>query len=283
MATPAGHAAIAADIAPGKSRLNVLAGRQASVHGRVLSGAAGRPALLQRRSRSGMGDDRPGHHARRRRLRLRLPSAAVRERPAARARRRGAARDRPAQRLPPRLGVVVRPRPVRQQALVWRAPGPRHARRRAQDAAVRHARDPAQGRPRDPRARRRPRPVRRRARVRPDVRHAREAALRRRRLACSSPADARPRRRHGRGVRSGGWRRSFPSIHGGSSRTSTATRSMRASSCSAVPSCAASPSSWPAAGRARWSPPPATRRGASACTRPCRRSARAGCAPTRSS
>jgi rare lipoprotein A len=50
--TPA-HGAIAADIAPGKSRLNVLAGRQASVHGRVLSGAAGRPALLQRRS----GDD----------------------------------------------------------------------------------------------------------------------------------------------------------------------------------------------------------------------------------
>jgi peptidoglycan lytic transglycosylase len=48
--TPAGHAAIAADIAPGKSRLDVLAGRQASVRGRVLSGAVGRPALLQRRS-----------------------------------------------------------------------------------------------------------------------------------------------------------------------------------------------------------------------------------------
>ena len=90
--TPAGHAAIAADIAPGKSRLNVLAGRQASVHGRVLSGAAGRPALLQRRSRSGLGDDRPRHHARRRRLRLRLPPAAVRQRPAARrsSTRRGA-------------------------------------------------------------------------------------------------------------------------------------------------------------------------------------------------
>ncbi len=51
--TPAGHAAIAADIAPGTSRLNVLTGDQASVHGRVLSGAAGRPALLQRRSGSG--------------------------------------------------------------------------------------------------------------------------------------------------------------------------------------------------------------------------------------
>jgi rare lipoprotein A len=44
------HGAVAADIAPGQSRLNVLAGRQASVQGRVLSGAAGRPALLQRRS-----------------------------------------------------------------------------------------------------------------------------------------------------------------------------------------------------------------------------------------
>ena len=51
--TSAGHAAIAADIAPGKSRLNVLAGRQASVRGHVLSGAAGRPALLQRRSGQG--------------------------------------------------------------------------------------------------------------------------------------------------------------------------------------------------------------------------------------
>jgi rare lipoprotein A len=48
--TPSARGAIAADIAPGKSRLNVLAGRQASVRGRVLSGAAGRPALLQRRS-----------------------------------------------------------------------------------------------------------------------------------------------------------------------------------------------------------------------------------------
>jgi len=33
-----------------QSQLNVLAGRHASVRGRVLSGAAGRPALLQRRS-----------------------------------------------------------------------------------------------------------------------------------------------------------------------------------------------------------------------------------------
>jgi rare lipoprotein A len=48
--TNAARGAVAADIAPGKSRLNVLAGRQASVRGRVLSGAAGRPVLLQRRS-----------------------------------------------------------------------------------------------------------------------------------------------------------------------------------------------------------------------------------------
>jgi peptidoglycan lytic transglycosylase len=47
------HAAVAADIAPGKSRLDVLAGRRAAVEGRVNSGAAGRRALLQRRSGKG--------------------------------------------------------------------------------------------------------------------------------------------------------------------------------------------------------------------------------------
>jgi rare lipoprotein A len=47
------HAAVAADITPGKSRLDVLAGRRASVKGRVNSGAAGRRALLQRRSGKG--------------------------------------------------------------------------------------------------------------------------------------------------------------------------------------------------------------------------------------
>ena len=51
--TATAHSAIAADIAPGKSRLNVLAGRRASVRGRVLSGAGGRTALLQRRSGQG--------------------------------------------------------------------------------------------------------------------------------------------------------------------------------------------------------------------------------------
>ena len=51
--TTTAHSAIAADIAPGKSRLNVLAGRRASVRGRVLSGAGGRTALLQRRSGHG--------------------------------------------------------------------------------------------------------------------------------------------------------------------------------------------------------------------------------------
>jgi peptidoglycan lytic transglycosylase len=48
--TPDAQVTVAADIAPGKSRLNVLAGRRAAVKGRVTSGAAGRPALLQRRS-----------------------------------------------------------------------------------------------------------------------------------------------------------------------------------------------------------------------------------------
>jgi rare lipoprotein A len=47
------HAAVAADITPGKSRLNVLAGRRAAVSGRVRSGVAGRRALLQRQSGHG--------------------------------------------------------------------------------------------------------------------------------------------------------------------------------------------------------------------------------------
>jgi rare lipoprotein A len=47
------HAAVAADITPGKSRLDVLVGRRAAVKGRVNSGAAGRRALLQRRSGKG--------------------------------------------------------------------------------------------------------------------------------------------------------------------------------------------------------------------------------------
>ena len=51
--TATAHAAVAADIAPGKSRLNVLAGRRAAVNGRVRSGIAGRRALLQRRSGRG--------------------------------------------------------------------------------------------------------------------------------------------------------------------------------------------------------------------------------------
>jgi rare lipoprotein A len=51
--TAGAHAAVAADITPGKSRLDVLAGRRAAVNGKVRSGAAGRPALLQRHSGHG--------------------------------------------------------------------------------------------------------------------------------------------------------------------------------------------------------------------------------------
>ena len=51
--TTGARAAIAADIAPGKSRLNVLAGRRAAVNGHVVSGLAGRHALLQRQSGHG--------------------------------------------------------------------------------------------------------------------------------------------------------------------------------------------------------------------------------------
>ena len=51
--TNGAHAAVAADITPGKSRLNVLAGRRAAVNGHLRSGSAGRPALLQRQSGDG--------------------------------------------------------------------------------------------------------------------------------------------------------------------------------------------------------------------------------------
>ena len=174
--TTTAHAAIAADIAPGKSRLERARRARARPCAAACSRApAGRHRAAAAPLRRRLDDDRPRHHARRRRASRfafrpqQSGSARLRV-----ARRRRAARDRAAQRLPPRRGVVVRPRPVRQQAVVRRAPDARHAGRRPQDAAVRRARDPAQGRPRDPRARRRPRPVRRRPRVRPDVRDARE-------------------------------------------------------------------------------------------------------------
>ena len=46
--TNAAHAAVAADIAPGKSRLNVLAGRRAAVNGHLRSGNAGQVYYLER-------------------------------------------------------------------------------------------------------------------------------------------------------------------------------------------------------------------------------------------
>jgi rare lipoprotein A len=51
--TNGAHAAVAADITPGKSKLNVLAGRRAAVNGHLRSGSAGRPAVLQRQSGHG--------------------------------------------------------------------------------------------------------------------------------------------------------------------------------------------------------------------------------------
>jgi rare lipoprotein A len=51
--TASAQAAVAANITPGKSRLNVLAGRRAAVKGRVRSGLAGRRAVLQRHSGHG--------------------------------------------------------------------------------------------------------------------------------------------------------------------------------------------------------------------------------------
>jgi rare lipoprotein A len=51
--TTGAQAAVATDIATGKTRLNVLAGRRAAVNGRLRSGSAGRPAVLQRQSGHG--------------------------------------------------------------------------------------------------------------------------------------------------------------------------------------------------------------------------------------
>jgi rare lipoprotein A len=48
--TAVAQAARVADVTPGHSRLNVVAGRRASVAGRTRPGIAGRPALLQRRA-----------------------------------------------------------------------------------------------------------------------------------------------------------------------------------------------------------------------------------------
>ena len=202
--TPSAHAAVAADITPGKSRLNVLAGRRAAVNGRVRSGLAGRRALLQRHSGHGWST---------------IDRATTRAGGAFgfafRPQRTGSAQLRvlvdAARREIGRLNVY------RHAAVSWYGPGlygnklscggrltPGHPGRRPQDAAVRGARDPAQGRPRAPRARRRPRPVRRRPRVRPDLRDARTPALPRRRVAARRELSGAPPGRHGRGVRSGG-------------------------------------------------------------------------------
>ena len=49
--TAVAQAARVADVKPGHSRLNVIAGRRASVTGRTRPGIAGRPVLLQRQAR----------------------------------------------------------------------------------------------------------------------------------------------------------------------------------------------------------------------------------------
>ena len=101
----------------------------------------------------------------------------------------GSPRRRAAQRLPPRPGLVVRPGALRQPPGVRRAAGARDARRRAQDAALRHARHAPPPRPDGPRARGRPRPVRGRPRVRPHGRDPRAAGLLAAPARCSSTAE----------------------------------------------------------------------------------------------
>ena len=155
----------------------------------------------------------------------------------------------------------------------------RPPRRRAQVAALRHEGHAPPPRAHHARAGDRPRPLRRRARVRP---HRGDRA--RLRFRGHGPHPDRPRERAPcERCPSGTAYRLFACRPSASSRTSTATRSTRRSSCCAGPSCSASRSSWPAPARARSSRRPATRRASTASAPRCRPRARAGCAPTRSS
>ncbi|CAA9530308.1 MAG: Rare lipoprotein A precursor, partial [uncultured Solirubrobacteraceae bacterium] len=133
-----------------------------------------------------LGDRRPRPHGPRRALRARRAPLehAERARPGPgvgcpRRRRLVDPLARPAQRLPDRQRVLVRPGSLRQLARLRRHAGHGHARRRPQDAAVRHQGDVPQGLALHPRRRHRPRPVRRRPRVRPHRRHRAVSRLRR--------------------------------------------------------------------------------------------------------
>ena len=180
-------------------RTNVVAGRRAWVRGEL------RPARPARASRCSAAAahgwttvDRATTTTRSARFRLRLPP-----RPAGQRRLRA---DRPRDGRRPRArrgagrlnvfrraaGLVVRPGPVRQPLGCGGRLVARHARRRAQDAAVRHAasRCATSGRMvRVPRGR--PRPVRGRPRVRPDGRDPRAAGLLGHRRGARHPLSAR--------------------------------------------------------------------------------------------
>ena len=256
--TTGARAATAADIAPGKSRLNVLAGRRAAVNGHVVSGLAGRRVLLQRQSGRRLEPHRPRHHARRRGVRLggRPGSAQLRVLVDAARRKIG------------RLNVYGR-------AAVCGGPGATATRLglggRLTPGTLGVAREcragrtwPARGRPHGPRARRRPWPARGWPRFdlppRP-VPACTSAAWGR----CSSPAERRAAGRQGRGV--------AREVDHAASRASTAghraprlrlvLRERRA----AAPAGAARPAGRGRRQRARAVvPPPATRPAASACS-----------------
>ena len=85
--------------------------------------------------------------------------------------------DRQGDGLPRREGDVLRPRLLRPADGLRPDAHARHARRRAQEAAVRHARRRHLRRPRDRRAGHRPRPVQRQLRVGPHAGHGRRARL----------------------------------------------------------------------------------------------------------
>ena len=183
-ATPA-----VADAAPkvgvSAKRLNIQAGSRATVKGRVQAPATVK--LQVQRGHRWVTIDRDRTDARGRYvLRKRLKQAA-----SARVRvvsSTGAKRmRRPPERVPPRTGVVVRPRAVRQQAGLWRHVDDRFDRCRQQEPAVRDEGHAPPSRARPARARDRPRPVRRRPRVRPHRRDRAQARLQRPRADPSNP------------------------------------------------------------------------------------------------
>ena len=232
---PAVTAAPAATIAVArKPRTHLVKGRALHVTGRLRSGQAGQTVQLQvRKNGTWVSLDRSatgqaGRYSLRYRTKrngswpLRVHAAT-------------------ANRLLGRLNVyrqalrlVVRPGPLRRAPRLRRHADAGHARRRQQDAAVRHEGHPALPRPQRPRAGRRPRPLRR-ARREYDL-----TAATKERLGFSGHGDDPGHARRSVGRPSAPPDASLPS-EARRRASRHATRSTRRSSCCGGPSCAGKP------------------------------------------